>query len=80
MSERPGLGNLLVALDVRRRAAIGFATGAVVALALYVFFVVVPGAPNRLRFVVLAFVLAVSLGLFVTAVLVGRAAWGRAKP
>lgn len=69
---RHGWAPVAEALRVRRSARRGFAAGAVVALAVFGFFVVVPGAtrPTAL-YAGLAVVLGVSLGLLVTLVLVG---------
>ncbi|MFC7167377.1 DUF7536 family protein [Halospeciosus flavus] len=67
---RPGVANLLDALRVRGLAVQGFAGGAMVAVAVYFVFVVLKGAANPLRYLVLGFVLAVALGLFFTTVLV----------
>jgi hypothetical protein len=75
MSDRPGVQNLVAALDVRRRAAVGFGAGIALAVALYVFFVVAPSAPDRLRYVVLAGVVAMTTGLLFTAVLVAHRAY-----
>jgi hypothetical protein len=75
MADRPGVQNLVAALDVRRRAAVGFGFGTVLALALYALFVVVPSAPHPLRYAALVLVVAVSTGLLVTAVLVAHRAY-----
>ncbi|MFB6120096.1 MAG: hypothetical protein ABEJ68_03150 [Halobacteriaceae archaeon] len=75
MADRSGVQNLVETLDVRRRAAVGFAAGAALAGALYVLFVVVPDSPHPLRFLALGFVVAVTTGLLFTAVLVAHAAY-----
>jgi hypothetical protein len=62
---------LLRALGVRKHAIRGFAAGIAVAVAVYVFFVVVPGTyRSRLYYLALAFVLATGVGAMVTIVLV----------
>jgi len=75
MSDRSGVQNLIEVLDVRRRAAVGFGAGVVLAVVLYLFFVVVPGSTTPYRFLALAFVLAVTTGLLFTAILVAHAAY-----
>lgn len=61
----------LAALGVRRRAIIGFGVGAMVASAVFVVFIVLPGTdPVSLRYLVLAGVLALSCGLLITGGLV----------
>lgn len=58
------------ALNVRRNAIAGFAFALAVTLAVFGFFVVIPGAARaRGYYVALAFVLALSLGGLATAVL-----------
>lgn len=58
------------ALNVQRNAKVGFAFGALAAVAVFVFFVVIPGTYRSVAlYVALAFVLAVSLGGLATAVL-----------
>jgi hypothetical protein len=70
--ESSGVGPLLDALEVPRLAAIGFSVGVVLTIATFVFFVVVPGDVRQapLFYFGLAFVLALSLGLLFTIVLV----------
>ena len=70
-----GRGAFVRALDVRRNARWGFAFGVLVAVAVFVFFVVVPGTyRSTLFYVALGFVLAVSLGGLATALLTLRSA------
>lgn len=68
-----GVGAFIEALDVPRLAAIGFSAGVLVTIATVVFFVVVPGDVRQapLFYFGLAFVLALSLGLLFTILLVG---------
>jgi hypothetical protein len=71
-----GKAALLEALDVPRNARRGFAFGFVVTLAVFVFFVVVPGTTRSpLYYVALAFVLAAGLGGLATTVLTVRSAY-----
>lgn len=67
-----GVGPLLDALDVSRLAAIGFSVGVTLTIATFVFFVVVPGDVRQapMLYLGLGFVLALSLGLLLTIVLV----------
>lgn len=66
---------LLRTLEVRRNAKRGFAVGTIIAVAVYVFFVVIPGANHSpLLYATLGFVLAFSFGGLVTAVFVARTA------
>jgi len=66
-----GPGRLLEALDARRNAVVGFAVGALVTAAVFMFFVVLPGATARspVYYAALAFVLAMALGGLATALL-----------
>ncbi|MFB6184679.1 MAG: hypothetical protein ABEI96_09010 [Haloarculaceae archaeon] len=65
-----GTAAFLRALHVRRNARRGLAVGVVVAVAVYVFFVAIPGTyRNSLYYVALAFVLAVSVAGLATVVL-----------
>lgn len=73
-SDEPSLAALLIALDVRRNALIGIATGVVLATLAYVYRVVVvepaPGVESSpLLFGTLAVTLALSAAAFVTLVL-----------
>ena len=66
---------LMRTLEVRRNAKRGFAVGTAIAVAIYVFFVVIPGANHSpLLYLTLGFVLAFSFGAIATAILVGRTA------
>jgi|GEM_PF-1452605 len=68
---RSGRAALLAALEVRRRARIGFAAGVLVAAGVFVLFVVLPDATRDLPlYLALGAVLALSLGLLFTAALV----------
>lgn len=59
-------------LDLRRNALRGFAFGAALAAAVFVFFVLLPGTTRPLGlYVGLAVVLGVSVGLLATVLLVG---------
>ncbi|MFB6106593.1 MAG: hypothetical protein ABEJ70_06440 [Halobacteriaceae archaeon] len=64
-------GSLVGALEVRRQALRGTVVGVAVSLALFGFFVVLPGATRTapVYYVALGFVLAASLSALVTAVL-----------
>ncbi|MFC7047102.1 hypothetical protein ACFQH6_18415 [Halobacteriaceae archaeon GCM10025711] len=77
MSERPGVDNVLATLDVRRNAVRGFAVGILLALAVIVFFVVIPGETTRptLFYPLLGFVLAMTTGLLATVVFVAVSAY-----
>ncbi len=68
--EPSGRAAFVRALNVRRNAQWGFAFGALVAVAVFVFFVLVPGTyrPTPL-YLALGFVLTVSFGGLTTAVL-----------
>jgi ABC-type bacteriocin/lantibiotic exporter with double-glycine peptidase domain len=71
---------LLRTLEVRRNAKRGFTVGVVLALSIYVFFVVIPGANHSpLLYVTLGFVLAFSFGALATAFFVGQTARRVAK-
>ena len=70
--DRPGWVALAEALAVRRQARRGVAAGAGVALVVFAFFVLVPGTTRPAGlYVVLAFVLGVSVALLVTLALAG---------
>ncbi|WP_232686684.1 DUF7536 family protein [Halobacterium zhouii] len=67
MPERPGVDNLVAALDLRTQALRGFAVGVLVAAAAYYFFVVMSGGSLYDPFLVaLAGVLAFTAGLLAT--------------
>jgi fucose permease len=70
--DRPGgAAALIEALNVRRNAVRGFVFGFVFTVAVFTFFVVVPGVSRSpVYYVALAFVLATGLGALVTAALV----------
>ena len=72
-----GSGRLLEALDARRNALVGFAVGVVVTAAIFVFFVVLPGATTRspVYYAALAFVLAMALGGLATVLLLAHRAY-----
>lgn len=83
-SDGPSLAALLIALDVRRNALIGIATGVVLATLAYVYRVVVvepaPGVESSpLLFGTLAVTLALSAAAFVTLVLTVGSAVRRAR-
>lgn len=68
---RSGVDTLLEALSVRRYARIGFGIGIAVAAVVFVVFVVLPRADRSTAlFLALGAVLALSLGLLVTGILV----------
>jgi hypothetical protein len=65
-----GRAALVRALNVQRNAVVGFAFGVLVAVAVFGFFVVIPGTYRAVEYyAALAFVLALSLGGLATAVL-----------
>lgn len=68
MPERPGVDNLVSALDVRTQALRGFVVGSLVAVAVYYFFVVASGGSpyGSLFLLALAGVLAFTAGLLAT--------------
>lgn len=69
-SEPSGRAAFVRALNVRRNARWGFAFGVLVAIAVFVFFVVIPGTyRSATLYVALGFVLAVSVGGLATAAL-----------
>ena len=71
----PGPGAFIEALNVPTHARRGFVTAAVVTLSVFVFFVLVPGTQRPLwLYATLSFVLFVSLGGFITAVLAAGSA------
>jgi hypothetical protein len=74
--ERSGIPAVVAALDVPRHARRGFAVGVLVAIGLFVLFVVVPGASRSpALYVALAVVLAMAVGLLMTATLVAATAY-----
>ena len=79
--DRPGTAAFLAALGVAQNAKVGFATGTVLALALLA--LVVRGAETAqypvFLYAALAFVLAVGVGLLLTAVLTVGVALRRAR-
>ena len=78
--DRPPKGEILRTLSVRRNAIRGFTAGALFAVALYVVFVVLPGSTfSPVLFVGLAFVVAMTSGAIVTAILVAITAYGVAR-
>lgn len=67
MPERPGVDNLVAAIDLRTQALRGFAVGVLVAAATHYFFVVAPGgSPYDPFLLALAGVLAFTAGLLAT--------------
>ena len=78
--DRDTTRELVAALDVRRNAAIGFGGGLALAAVAYAFRVFELAGPNPdsrgspALFVLLAFVLAVTVGLLLTAALTARSA------
>lgn len=78
--DRPPKGEVLRTLAVRRNAIRGFTAGALFAAALYVVFVLLPGSTfSPIFFVALAFVVAMTSGAIVTAILVAITAYGVAR-
>jgi hypothetical protein len=79
--DRPGTAAFLAALEVTRNAKVGFAVGAVIALALLVLVVRGAGAAQYPVFLyaALAFVLAVGVGLLLTVVFTIGVAIGRVR-
>lgn len=76
MSDRPAASEATASLEpdlnLRRQAAQGFGVGGIVTAVVFVFFVLIPGTTRPAGlYVGLAFVLWISFGLLVTAVLVG---------
>ncbi|MFB6165101.1 MAG: hypothetical protein ABEJ31_08070 [Haloarculaceae archaeon] len=79
-AEVDGRAAVVRALRVRRNARRGFAFGAIVTAAVFVFFVVVPGTyRSPYLYVALAFVLATALGALSTAALVAVRAYRLSK-
>ncbi len=82
MSENEtGPSRLLEALDVRRNTLVGFAVGIVVTVAVFTFFVVLPGATTRspAYYAALAFVLAMAVGGLATVLLLAYRAYRLSK-
>ena len=79
--DRPPRARLVEALEVRRNAKQGFAAGLLFAVAVYVYFVAVPGTRvwSPVLYLGLAFVVAVTTGLLATAVLTALTARRLAK-
>ena len=78
--DRPGVANVMRALNVRRNAAVGFAVGVAFTLFVVYVYVVVPDRPYSLAlWATLGFVLAVGTGLLLTTVLTLRSAVQRAR-
>lgn len=78
--DRPGVANVVAALNVRRNAAIGFTLGVLFTVFVVYVYVVVPDRPYSLAlWATLGFVLAVGTGLLLTTVLTLRSAVQRAR-
>ncbi|WP_254823507.1 DUF7536 family protein [Haloglomus halophilum] len=78
--DRPGVANVVAALNVRRNAAIGFTLGVLFTVFVVYVYVVVPDRPYSLAlWATLGFVLAVGMGLLLTAILTLRSALHRAR-
>jgi len=78
--DRPGVANVVAALNVRRNAAIGFTLGVLFTAFVVYVYVVVPDRPYSLAlWATLGFVLAVGTGLLLTTVLTLRSAVQRAR-
>lgn len=73
--DRPGVANLVETLGVRRRAIAGFALALAVTVLVYGRFVVLGDSPVPGRYLLLAFVFAVTLGLLLTGILVAIRAY-----
>lgn len=71
-----GAGRFIAALDVPRLAGIGFSAGLVLSLATFIVFIVLPGGDGSpWLYLGLGFVLALSLGLLLTMLLVAASAY-----
>lgn len=71
-----GPGRFIAALDVPRLAVIGFSAAGILAVATFFVFIVLPGAnQSPLLYFGLGFVLALSLGLLFTIILVAASAY-----
>lgn len=78
--DRPGVANVLQALNVRRNAAVGFGVGVAFTLFVVYVYVIVPDRSYSLGlWATLGFVLAVGTGLLVTALLTAGSAVRRAR-
>lgn len=74
------MGELLGALKVRRNARFGFGFGALLAVALLVVFVYIPGSQRPpVLYLLLAVVIAFTSGLLVTTILVAVTVWRLAQ-
>jgi hypothetical protein len=78
--DRPGVANVVAALNVRRNAAVGFGLGVAFTLFVVYVYVIVPDRPFSLAlWATLGFVLAVGTGLLLTAILTVGSAIRRAR-
>ena len=77
--DRPPKGEILRTLAVRKNAARGFSVGALLAVALFVVFVLPGSTFSPVYFVGLAFVVAMTSGAIVTTILVAITAYGAAQ-
>ena len=78
--ERPGVANLIDALNVRRNAAVGFGLGVLFTLFIVWIYVIVPNRQFSLGlWATLGFVLAVGTGLLLSAVFTIGSAVRRAR-
>ena len=80
-ADRPsGKAAFVEALEVPRNARLGFGFGLVFTIAVFVFFVVIPGTNrSQVYYLALAFVLAVGVGGIATTVLTARTAYRLSK-
>lgn len=78
--DRPGVANVVAALNVRRNAAVGFGLGVAFTLFIVYVYVIVPERPFSLAlWATLGFVLAVGTGLLLTAVFTVGSALRKAR-
>lgn len=78
--DRPGVANVISALNVRRNAAVGFSLGVAFTLFVVYVYVIVPDRAFSLAlWATLGFVLAAGTGLLLTAVLTVGSAIRRAR-
>jgi hypothetical protein len=78
--ERPGVANLIDALNVRRNAAVGFGLGILFTLFIVYVYVILPDRAYSLGlWATLGFVLAVGTGLLLSAVFTLGSAFRRAR-